>query len=152
MDGVILTDRRVLVPATLRDDVLRALHAAHQGTSRMFSRAQSTVFWPGITAAIEKARDRCQKCWQMAPLATADAADASTRSHQTVSGYCCRLLCGARRQIPDHRGSFQRVAACRCFCKFIKGSCYPQCEFIRGVFGMGSRMGILVRRMRMLDG
>ena len=67
VDGVILMDGRVLVPPTLRDEVLRALHAAHQGTSRMFSRAQSTVFWPGITAAIEKARDRCHECWQMAP-------------------------------------------------------------------------------------
>ena len=66
-DDVILMDGRVVVPPALRQDVLRALHAAHQGTSRMSSRAQSTVFWPGITKDLETTRDRCHECWQMSP-------------------------------------------------------------------------------------
>ena len=66
-DHVILMDGRVVVPSTLRRDVMRALHAAHQGTGRMSSRAQSTVFWPGITKDLEAARNRCHECWQMSP-------------------------------------------------------------------------------------
>ncbi len=61
-DSVILMDGRVLVPATLRHEVLRALDAAHQGTSRMSSRTRSIVFWPGITTDIETVRNRCQEC------------------------------------------------------------------------------------------
>ena len=34
---------------SLLSKVLRSLHSAHQGTSSMTSRAESSVFWPGIT-------------------------------------------------------------------------------------------------------
>ena len=67
VDNVILMDGRVVIPPPLRNEVLRALHAAHQGTSRMTSRAQTTVFWPGISKDLEDARDRCHECWRMSP-------------------------------------------------------------------------------------
>ena len=52
LDGVILYNDRVVVPASLRHIVLSALHAAHQGTSAMERRARATVFWPGMTRDI----------------------------------------------------------------------------------------------------
>ena len=39
IDGVVMMDDRVVVPAPLRSELLRALHAAHQGTSKMRHRA-----------------------------------------------------------------------------------------------------------------
>ena len=66
-DSVVMYNDRIIVPVALRRQVLQNLHSAHQGTSSMTSRALSTVFWPGITAAIENARDRCQTCNRNAP-------------------------------------------------------------------------------------
>ena len=66
-DSVVLYNDRIIVPVALRRQVLQNLHSAHQGTSSMTSRALSTVFWPGITAAIENARDRCQTCNRNSP-------------------------------------------------------------------------------------
>lgn len=60
-------DHRVVVPQALRSEVLRALHAAHQGTSRMYSRAVSVVFWPGITRDIESTRAKYHTCCGMSP-------------------------------------------------------------------------------------
>ena len=51
-DGIIMYRERVVVPYKLRALILDTLHSAHQGVTSMISRAESTVFWPGITAAI----------------------------------------------------------------------------------------------------
>ena len=66
IDGVILYKGRIVVPPSLRDEVLSALHAAHQGVSSMISRAEVSVFWPGITSAIQQ-RVTCNQCNRMAP-------------------------------------------------------------------------------------
>ena len=40
----VMYDRRVLVPSALRQEVLKGLHAAHQGVVSMSNRAQQVVF------------------------------------------------------------------------------------------------------------
>ena len=66
-DGVIFYKDRVVVPPTLREEVLSSLHAAHQGVSSMYARAESSVFWPGITNDISKLRASCNQCNRSAP-------------------------------------------------------------------------------------
>ena len=51
-DGVILYKDCILIPVSLRQHMLAILHSAHQGISSMTARAESSVFWPGITPAI----------------------------------------------------------------------------------------------------
>lgn len=67
VDGVVLYKDRVVIPPALRQDVLSALHSAHQGVSSMISRAESSVFWPGITPAITSLRAECNHCNRIAP-------------------------------------------------------------------------------------
>ena len=52
VDGVILYKDRIVIPPSLRQHVLSVLHSAHQGVTSMTARAETTVFWPGITPAI----------------------------------------------------------------------------------------------------
>ena len=66
-DCVALYKDRVIIPTSLRQDVLAALHSAHQGVSMMTARAEASVFWPGITADIQAARNDCEHCHRMAP-------------------------------------------------------------------------------------
>ena len=67
VDGIIVYKDRIVIPPVLRQDVLEALHAAHQGISSMIARAEASVFWPGITSDIINMRNRCQACNRMAP-------------------------------------------------------------------------------------
>ena len=67
VDGVIMYKDRVIIPPDLRDETLRALHSAHQGTSAMMSRAQGSVFWPNITGDLAKVRNNCRCCERNAP-------------------------------------------------------------------------------------
>lgn len=66
-DGVVIYDDRAVIPTSLRPVVLDALHAAHQGVSMMGSRARAIVFWPGMTADIERTRKDCRECIANAP-------------------------------------------------------------------------------------
>ena len=67
IDGVLIYKNRVVIPPRLRPEVLQNLHAAHQGVTSMNARAESSVFWPGITADISRIRSRCSHCDNMAP-------------------------------------------------------------------------------------
>ena len=67
VDGVPLFKDRVVVPSSLRPAVLETLHSAHQGVTGMTLRAQSSVWWPGITPQIKETRDKCRICHENAP-------------------------------------------------------------------------------------
>ncbi|XP_048583325.1 uncharacterized protein K02A2.6-like [Nematostella vectensis] len=67
IDGVILYKDRIVIPPTLREVILKALHSAHQGVTSMTARAESSVFWPGITPAIVALRERCSYCNRITP-------------------------------------------------------------------------------------
>ena len=67
LDGVVLYNDGIVIPSSLRSKVLEGLHSAHQGISSMTSRAEASVFWPGITSSIREMRDRCSQCNRMAP-------------------------------------------------------------------------------------
>ena len=58
---------RVLIPKALQAEVIQSLHAAHQGVSSMNERAKASVYWPGISSDIQKARDMCSSCNRIAP-------------------------------------------------------------------------------------
>ena len=66
-DGVILYKERVIIPPSLRPEVLSVLHAAHQGVTCMNLRAETSVFWPGITPDISDTRTNCTHCNRIAP-------------------------------------------------------------------------------------
>ena len=67
LEGVPVFGRRVIIPQGLRKEVLQCLHSGHQGTSKMNERALQAVFWPGITADIERTRQECVRCDINAP-------------------------------------------------------------------------------------
>ena len=64
---VIMYQDRVVIPFTIRRQVLQHLHAAHQGTSTMEQRARATVYWPGMSQDIRAIREGCADCNRNAP-------------------------------------------------------------------------------------
>nr|VZH93017.1 unnamed protein product [Spirometra erinaceieuropaei] len=59
---------RVVTPSSLRPTVLRQLHAAHPGNSRMKTIAWSFAYWPGIDGDINDLVRRCSRCPQAAKM------------------------------------------------------------------------------------
>jgi len=61
-DGIILKGSRIIIPQSLRAEVLERLHYAHQGIEKCRLRARSSVFWDCINRDIEKKIEGCSHC------------------------------------------------------------------------------------------
>ena len=60
--GMILFGDRIVVPLTLRNEILNRIHAGHQGRERCKISARRVVYWPDMNAHIDNMVDRCEAC------------------------------------------------------------------------------------------
>ena len=97
VDGVVMYGGRVVIPPSLREECLIALHAAHGGCTFMLSRAECSIFWPGITPAIQRMRERCAPCNRTASI--------------SVPIHMCRLLQLQRHKLPPCCRQIQQLAS-----------------------------------------
>ncbi len=58
---------RIVVPKSMRREVLKDLHAAHQGQKRAFDRAKQCVYWPHIIRDLENTVKTCGPCQRHQP-------------------------------------------------------------------------------------
>ena len=61
-DGLILLGSRVIVPESLRGNILQQIHGGHFGMEKCKLRAKSCVYWPGIYKEIENLVNSCCVC------------------------------------------------------------------------------------------
>ena len=92
VDGVVIYKDRIVIPPSLRRTCLSSLHAAHQGTSAMIAKAESSVFWPGITKDITQQRATCSACNRMAPSQPAQPPTPPSLSEYPFQCVCCDLF------------------------------------------------------------
>ena len=52
-DGIILKGMRIVVPPSLRQEMLTQIHETHLGIAKRTERAREALFWPGMTTDIE---------------------------------------------------------------------------------------------------
>ena len=66
-DGVLMRGSRIVIPASLRQDVLRCLHKGHQGINKCRDLARQSVWWPGLAAELETLVRNCDICCKHQP-------------------------------------------------------------------------------------
>ena len=57
--GLHLKDQRLIIPSSLRLDILDKIHAGHQGIRKYRERARESVWWPGLSTQIEDMVTTC---------------------------------------------------------------------------------------------
>ena len=62
LNGVILKGSRIVVPTSLRKDMLSRLHEGHAGMEKAKRMARVNLFWPGMNDDIEKLVTNCETC------------------------------------------------------------------------------------------
>ncbi|XP_022800929.1 uncharacterized protein K02A2.6-like [Stylophora pistillata] len=65
-DGVAYRSHQVIVPSTLREEMLQKIHKAHLGADSSIRRARESLFWPGMQAEIKEKCFSCGLCAQYA--------------------------------------------------------------------------------------
>ena len=61
-EGVVLRGERVVIPKSLRKEILEDLHAAHQGVESTLRRARESIYWPNMNREIKEYIFRCETC------------------------------------------------------------------------------------------
>ena len=61
-DEIILKRDHIVVPPSLRPDILKTIHQGHLRVEKCFLRARSAVHWPGIPNIIAQFINQCEAC------------------------------------------------------------------------------------------
>ena len=61
-EGLLLYGSRIVIPASLQQQILQNVHHGHQGIQRCHLRIFTSVWWPGISKAIEIFIKSCPQC------------------------------------------------------------------------------------------
>ena len=56
---------RIVVPKAMRQEIVKRLHASHQGIEKARLAAKESYFWPGITSDLKNAVEQCEACQVM---------------------------------------------------------------------------------------
>nr|XP_042909763.1 uncharacterized protein K02A2.6-like [Parasteatoda tepidariorum] len=61
-DGILFRRERVVIPKSLRSNILKELHETHLGITKMKQLARQYVYWPAIDRDIENLVKGCEGC------------------------------------------------------------------------------------------
>ena len=60
--GILFKGARVIVPNSMRPEMLKLIHSSHLGIDKCKRRARDIVYWPGMSAQIEDLVSNCPTC------------------------------------------------------------------------------------------
>ena len=66
-DGLLYIGERLIVPTSLRADMLSKLHVGHLGMEKSKARARECLYWPNMSADIEDMVSKCSTCATFKP-------------------------------------------------------------------------------------
>lgn len=61
-NNLIVKGERIVVPSSMRQEMLKFLHIGHPGIQTIKDRARESLFWPGINAQLEQTVTSCDAC------------------------------------------------------------------------------------------
>lgn len=59
---ILMFEARIIIPSSLRLDILDRIHQGHQGISKCRERAKQSVWWPGLSRQIGDLVEQCRMC------------------------------------------------------------------------------------------
>lgn len=62
IDGLLYKGQKLIVPKSMRPEMLDLIHSSHMGVVKCKSRARDVIFWPGMSSQIEDKVLSCSQC------------------------------------------------------------------------------------------
>ena len=67
VQGIFMKSNRIVIPSSLRLEVLDRIHEGHQGIVKCGARARESVWWPGLIRVIHDLVTNCKNCAKETP-------------------------------------------------------------------------------------
>ena len=61
-NGVLFKNQRIIIPHSLRSEMLARLHSSHLGIEACLRKARDRIYWPDMTTHIKEAVAKCEVC------------------------------------------------------------------------------------------
>lgn len=62
VQGILLKGCKIVIPASMKREMLEKIHQGHLGINKCKARARETLFWPGMNSDIETFVQKCDVC------------------------------------------------------------------------------------------
>ena len=66
-DGLLVKNTRIVIPESMRKEIIELNHAGHQGITKSRERANSSVWWPKMSEEITQRVRNCRICEEKKP-------------------------------------------------------------------------------------
>ena len=93
-DGLLIRGDRIVIPYSMREEILERIHDGHLGIVKCRERAKQCVWWPKIADDIRQTVSKCRKCLEKQPTQRAEPlmpSDPPERPYQRVSADICEV-------------------------------------------------------------
>ena len=61
-EDLLVSDDRIVVPRSMRQEILSRIHDGHPGVVESRERAKMPVWWPGLSGEISTMVEKCSHC------------------------------------------------------------------------------------------
>ena len=61
-DGLIFRGERLVIPRSLRKNMLAELHTGHAGVEGSLRRSREIIYWPGMSNDVREFTQKCEIC------------------------------------------------------------------------------------------
>ena len=61
-EGLIFRGQKIVIPKSLRAEMLKQVHTGHLGVTKTLERAKDNIIWPGMTKEIQDYVLHCEVC------------------------------------------------------------------------------------------
>ena len=67
INGIIFRGSRIVVPASMRNEMLCSIHEGHLGIDKQKNMSRNVLYWPNMNVDIEKKSQNCTTCLKYRP-------------------------------------------------------------------------------------
>ena len=87
-NGLILRGSRIVMPRSMRGGTLQNIHDGHQGMNKCREKVCSSVWWPGLSAEINRLVTSCQVCCEWKRTQQKGTSHLHTTYRETLEENC----------------------------------------------------------------